>query len=144
ERILGLELRAVDEKKRLTLGRKYPWILYRGSQAVLTESILDCLAAERLYGTHLTLISLNGVGCAKYTPEIVKHYGIKNVMLAVDADAAGQECQERILSLLRGVTVEVIDDHGRAGVKDLYALLKKYQEQGGSHAGGNYRENSGV
>lgn len=138
QEILSLECRAIvntngnieharDEygkKIKRTIGNKYPWIFYRTPEALVTESIIDCLAGELLYGSHLTLIGLNGVGNVKFLPEIIYQYQISKVHLALDTDDPGQIATKKAIDILpQEVEVYIKKDCQKAGVKDLYQLL---------------------
>lgn len=144
QEILSLECRAIvningnieharDEygkKIKRTIGNKYPWIFYRTSEALITESIIDCLAGELLYGNHLTLIALNGVGNVKFLPEIIYQYQISKVHLALDADEPGQIATKKAIEIIpQEIEVYIKKDCQKAGVKDLYQLLKIKNQQ---------------
>lgn len=139
EEIISLECRAIksdngridharDEygkKIKRTIGNKYPWILYRTQEALVTESIFDCLAGEILYGNHITLIALNGVGNVKFLPEVLHKYQIMTVYLALDNDDAGSIANQKAIEIIpQEIEVYLKKDHIKAGVKDLYQLLK--------------------
>lgn len=142
--IISLECRAIvnadgnieharDEygkKIKRTIGRKYPWVFLRSHEALVTESIIDALSGEILYGSHLTLIGLNGVGNVKFLPEIIHKYQISKVHLALDADEAGQIATKKAINILpQEIDVYIKKDCQKAGVKDLYQLLKIKNQQ---------------
>lgn len=142
--IISLECRAIvningniehatDEygkKIKRTVGNKYPWIFYRTSEALITESIIDCLAGELLYGNHLTLIALNGVGNVKFLLEIIYQYQISKVHLALDTDDPGQIATKKAIDILpQEIDVYIKKDCQKTGVKDLYQLLKIKNQQ---------------
>ena len=140
ENIEGLECRAVidrdgriehavdkDGKKiRKTIGKKSCWLLKRDpNNLLITESIIDCLSGELIFGSHLSLCSLNGVGNAKYIPEIIYKNNFKAVYLALDADNAGRMTEQKLIEIIpHEIDVHLIKNHIKEGVKDLYKLLK--------------------
>lgn len=136
--IISLECRAItningniehatDEygkKIKRTIGNKYPWVFYRNPETLVTESIIDCLAGELLYGSHLTLIGLNGVGNVRYLPELIHRYQIQAVHLALDTDEPGQLATRKAIEIVpQEIDLYIKKDHHKAGVKDLYQLL---------------------
>lgn len=142
--IISLECRAIltvngniehakDEygkKIKRTIGNKYPLIFYRTTEALVTESIFDCLAGEIIYGNHLTLIALNGVGNVKYLPELLHKYQISKVHLSLDTDEPGEITTKKATDLIpHEIDVHILKDCHKAGVKDLYQLLKIKNQQ---------------
>lgn len=139
DNIEGLECRAVIDrdgriehavdkdghKIRRTIGRKACWFLKRTSSLLITESIIDCLAGELIYGTHLSLCALNGVGNARLVPEIVHRHQISRIYLALDADEPGRMAEQRLIEIIpHEIEIHLLKSHINAGVKDLYRLLK--------------------
>ncbi|WP_353684347.1 CHC2 zinc finger domain-containing protein [Thermodesulfovibrio sp. 3907-1M] len=137
--IISLECRAIktingyieevrDEygkKIKRTIGNKYPWVFYRTSEAIVTESIFDCLAGELIYGNHLTLVALNGVGNVKLLPDVIHKYNLTTVHLALDNDEPGKIATQKAIELIPNeIDTFIKKDHVRAGVKDLYQLIK--------------------
>lgn len=120
------KLNADGQKIRKTIGKKSCWVLKRDpSKLLVTESVIDCLAGELLYGTHLSLCSINGVGNIKYVPEIILKHGFKEVFLALDGDHAGEFAKNKLIEIIPTETeMHIITEHIKAGVKDLYKLLK--------------------
>jgi len=141
QELRGLECRGVNDdatetikdgrKIRVTRGEKYPWILYRGNTFLLTESIIDSLAGEVLFGLKSeSLLGLNGVGSIKYLPEIIDKYKPRKFLIALDNDSnhnAGQLAQQKAIKLItdKGIKIELITVHKDRGVKDLYQVLTK-------------------
>jgi len=136
ERVFGLECRGVNDdgtdtyrdgqKVRKTTGHKLPWFFKRkGKGCLVTESIIDALSGEILFGFDGTLVALNGVGNIKYLPTICEKNALETVYLALDNDSAGQDAQRKAVSILKDtVKVEIITSHHEAGVKDLHKLLE--------------------
>jgi hypothetical protein len=125
--------------KRMTLGRKLPWVFRRDPEVTLvTESITDSLAGEVLLGdASMSLLALNGVQNVKLLPDYVTS---GHVLLAMDNDGdgnghIGQKMQEEAEKLLlqNGCKVSFVTHHINAGVKDLHRLLLR--EAGISHPG---------
>ena len=129
----GVECRALhdvpNELLRATIGIKSPWIMKRGDAAVLvTESILDCLAGDALFGPTFTLCALNGIGNVGKLPEYLTRLKAKIVYLALDNDPEpdkGPKAQQEAIVLLTRLGMHVVDVrvHHQAGVKDLHKLL---------------------
>ena len=137
---LGVECRGfrmgngglVSSGRRMTLGKKLPWVFLRDSKRYLvTESITDSLAGEVILGdTSLSLVALNSVGLIKRLPEYIPSGS--EVLIALDNDGEqndhiGQvrEAEAKELLLAHGCVVKHITHHKEAGVKDLYRLLLK-------------------
>lgn len=132
EKIRGLELRGFVNGARKTLGKKTLWLLKRNTEKVLvTESIVDALAGEIILDDRkITLCSINGVGNVKKLRKFVEKYRPARVILALDADEPGRAAQETARSIISDLAeVDIIYDHVRAGVKDLYELLVKERKQ---------------
>lgn len=136
---LGIECRGftfaetgiVPVDRRITLGRKLPWLFRRDPERYLVaESITDALAGEVILSdTTMSLLALNGVGNVKLLPDYIHRC---NVWLAMDNDGPdngriGQKMQAEAEKLLldKGCRVSHVTHHVVAGVKDLYRLLKK-------------------
>lgn len=131
-RMKGLELKRITEtgheyipKERITIGRKLPWVVEKGSTWLVTESITDCLAGWKIISDDLSLFSLNGAGNTRWLSALVRFKKPQKLILALDNDLAGREATSKALDLLKnqGVTVEVFEEHTRKGVKDLYGLI---------------------
>lgn len=118
--------------RRMTLGKKLPWIFRRDPERYLvTESITDSLAGEViLTDATLSLVALDGVGNVKRLPDYIPA-GSK-VLLAMDNDGEdngciGQKMQAEAARLLveQRCHIEYVTKHIEAGVKDLFRLLHK-------------------
>lgn len=134
EKVLGLECRKIEGGGlgRLTLFGKPLWLLKRNlSTMLITESILDSLAGEIILNNQdLTLVALNGVGNKRKVPGMVKKYSPRIVLLALDADDVGQRTQNEITQSIRSLTqIRYVNDHIKAGVKDLHRLLINQQKE---------------
>jgi hypothetical protein len=132
EKVRGLECRALEGEGRKTLGRKMLWLLQRDcSRVLVTESILDALAGEVVLGDReMTLCALNGVGNIAQLRRLVVRYRPRRVLLALDNDPAGHAALDKGKQLLASLTImQVIDDHIRAGVKDLHKLLVRMKHE---------------
>jgi hypothetical protein len=135
---LGVECRGFDVTvkgvtpchRRMTLGRKLPWVFMRNPERFLvTESITDSLAGEVILGDNtMSLLALNGVGNVKLLPDYIDG---ASVLLALDNDGPendriGQrmEMEAEKLLLQHGCHVSHVVNHIVAGVKDLFRLLQ--------------------
>lgn len=127
--------------KRMTLGRKLPWVFRHERDpkvTLVTESITDALAGEVVLGNAtMSLLALNGVQNVKLLPEYCK---TGHVLLAMDNDGdgnghIGQKMQQEAEKLLlgNGCKVSLVTHHIVAGVKDLHRLLLR--EAGINHPG---------
>lgn len=117
--------------KRMTMGRKLPWVLRRDPERwLVTESITDALAGEVvLSDTSISLCALNGVGNIKKLPDYVPS---GDVTLAMDNDGPangkiGQKMQQEAEIILKGkgCRVSFATQHIIAGTKDFLRLLQK-------------------
>lgn len=128
----GLELRQVDGDLRKTWGRKTLWLLKRDPLRILiAESVLDALSGEILLGDEtITLCSLNGVCNVGQLEDMFIQYGPKEVLLALDADEAGQKATQEALEIAKRHSLPVIEFRGHidVGVKDLHKLLMLKEE----------------
>jgi hypothetical protein len=128
----GLELRQIDGDLRKTWGRKTLWLLKRDPRRILiAESVLDALSGEILLGDEtIMLCSLNGVCNVSQLEDLFIQYEPKEVILALDADEAGQRATQEALEIAKRHSVAVIEFTGHidVGVKDLHKLLL-YKEE---------------
>ncbi len=125
-KVRGLECREVGGDSRRTLGTKTLWVLKREPERMLvTESILDALAGEVVLGeTKATLVAINGVGNTEQLSTLFGIYKPREVLFALDADDPGRVAQKRGVEIAKPFArVSVVQDHTRAGVKDLHKLL---------------------
>ena len=137
-----LECRALDSRRiprlqrRRTFGPKSIWVIRRPSPGLLvTESILDCLAGNQLLQHQLSLCALNSINLIDQLLPCVRQLRPKTIYLALDHDerkpkygkTPGQTAQHKACTTLveAGYRVVEVQQHARAGVKDLHKLLLK-------------------
>ncbi|MEW6418580.1 MAG: toprim domain-containing protein [Nitrospirota bacterium] len=126
EKIKGLECRELRGERKKTLGCKTLWVLKRDLTRILVaESILDALAGEIvLNDDKITLCSTNGICNMERIGKMVEQYRPKEVFFALDNDEPGQKAQEKGIEIARPFSkVRIVDEHIKAGVKDLHKLL---------------------
>jgi DNA primase len=126
ENIRGLECRELLGDRKKTLGYKTLWVLKRDlSRILVTESILDALAGEVILNDHaITLCSTNGIGNTEKIEKLLDQYRPKEVFFALDNDGPGQKAQEKGIEIARQFSkVCIVEEHIKAGVKDLHKLL---------------------
>ncbi|MEM7827957.1 MAG: CHC2 zinc finger domain-containing protein, partial [Candidatus Aenigmatarchaeota archaeon] len=116
----GLEMREFGGSSRKTYGYKTLWLLVRDrsrSRMLITESVLDCLAGEKILGIQdATLCSLNGVGNIVQLPELFRLYKPSEVLFALDGDDPGRKAQREAIAMVpHGTRVVEVEDHVRAG-----------------------------
>jgi len=118
--------------KRMTMGRKLPWVLRRDhSRWLVTESITDALAGEVVFSdASISLCALNGVGNIKKMPDYVPSGAYVTLAMDNDGDANGrigqkmqQEAEKILLDM--GCRVSPATQHIIAGEKDFLRLLRK-------------------
>ena len=139
--------RALDEAPpalmRVARGLKGPWILKRGNAPILiTESIVDCLAGNELFGPSFTLCALNGLNTGERLQAYLKRLPSRIIYVALDNDAGctalehplhisppkkGPHVQKELVSLLTHMGYHVMEVllHHNANVKDLHKLWLK-------------------
>ena len=126
EKIRGIECRELQGERKKTLGCKTLWVLKRDTSRVLVaESILDALAGEIiLNGNKITLCSTNGICNIERIEKLFDQYRPKEIFFALDNDEPGQKAQERGIEIAKSFSkIHIVDDHIKAGVKDLHKLL---------------------
>lgn len=126
EKIRGLECRELLGDRKKTLGYKTLWVLKRDpSRILVTESILDALAGEIILDDHtITLCSTNGICNTERIGRLLDQYRPKKVFFALDNDGPGQKAQEKGTEIARQFSkVCIVEEHIKAGVKDLHKLL---------------------
>jgi len=142
----GLELREVNGNSRKTWGRKCLWLLLRDPlRFLVAESILDALSGEIVLDDYkITLCSLNGVTNVSQLGDLFTQYRPEVVVLALDADEAGERATQEAIEIARGQSISVIEfkGHIEAGVKDLHKLLLKGEEKRWMIGDGSTREMS--
>ena len=147
----GLMARALGEAPpalmRVARGLKGPWILKRGNAPILiTESIVDCLAGDELFGPSFTLCALNGLNTVERLQEYLKRLPSRIIYVALDNDASciavgnapqnssrkkGPHVQKELVSLLTHMGYHVMEVllHHNANVKDLHKLWLKHPQR---------------
>ena len=95
---------------------------------LVTESIIDCLAGDQLFGPSFTLCALNGLGQAQKLLSYVQRLHSKIVYLALDNDPEedkGPRVQKELVESLttHGVHTIEVQVHHHAKKKDLHRLL---------------------
>jgi len=125
--LAALECRELKGEARKTLGAGTLWLLKRDPKRMLiTESILDCLAGEVVLGdTELSLCALNSAAYVKQLEGFLKEHDPDAIFLATDNDPAGIMARDRAVEIISRTRSQIIlvEDHVRAGVKDLHKLL---------------------
>ena len=101
EHLIGVECRSVEGHLRKSFGAKTLWILPKNVERFLiTESILDSLAGERLLqDKEVSLCSLNGTGNAGKIRYLIEQYNPKYIQLALDYDRAGIQALDICINL---------------------------------------------
>jgi hypothetical protein len=137
--IQGLMCRSLRDvpvdRRRLFRGIASPWIFQRNHAPLLvTESIIDCLAGDQLFGPSFTLCALNGLGQAQKLLYYVQRLHSKIVYLALDNDPdedKGPRVQKALVESLttHGVHTIEVQVHHRANTKDLHKLLMTKPER---------------
>jgi DNA primase len=126
EKLRGIECRELQGERKKTLGCKTLWVLKRDTSRVLVaESILDALAGETILNDNkITLCSTNGICNMEKIGKLLKQYRPKEIFFALDNDEPGQKAQEKGIEIARSFSkINIVDDHIKAGVKDLHKLL---------------------
>jgi len=126
EKIRGIECRELRGERKKTLGCKTLWVLKRDlSRILVAESILDALAGEIILNDNkITLCSTNGICNIERIEKLLDKYRPKEIFFALDNDEPGQKAQEKGIEIARSFSrIHIVDDHMKAGVKDLHKLL---------------------
>ena len=126
EKIRGLECRELQGERKKTLGCKTLWVLKRDlSRVLVAESILDALAGEMVLNDNkITLCSTNGICNIERIERLLDKYRPQEVFFALDNDEPGQKAQEKGIEIAKSFSkIHIVDDHIKAGVKDLHKLL---------------------
>ncbi len=126
DKIRGIECRELQGDSKKTLGCKTLWVLKRDiSRILVAESILDALAGEIVFNDDkITLCSTNGICNMEKIGKLLEQYRPKEVSFALDNDEPGQKAQEKGIEIAKPFSkIHIVDDHIKAGVKDLYNLL---------------------
>lgn len=136
--IQAFECRAMvptlPEHTRRGFPTKTLWIHHRPGQPVLiTESIHDCLAGERLFGLPFTHIALNGVNQQHLIPGTIETMHPPAIFVALDHEPSthiGHKTQQAIIEALTplGIPICQIQTHIQTGTKDLLRLLQQHPQ----------------
>ena len=131
--IQGLMCRAIGDvphdRLRLWRGVPSPWVLRRKQAPMLvTESIIDCLAADVLFGPSFTLCALNGLGQSGQLLAYLERLQTKVAYLALDNDPdpqKGPRVQKQLVETLttHGMHVMEVQTHHHSRTKDLHKHL---------------------
>lgn len=125
--LTALECREIKGDGRKTLGAGSLWFLERDPRRILiTESILDCLAGEIvLDDREISLCSLNSAAYVNQLAYFLKEHDPDEVWLATDNDRPGMTARDKAIETISRTRAQIVlvEDHFRAGVKDLHKLL---------------------
>ena len=123
----GLEMRGMKDKARKTYGEGTIWTLNRDPRRVLvTESVLDSLAGEIILGdSKISLWALNSTANVNKLAIFLSRYKPDEVFLALDNDAPGITAKDKAVEIISQTKTGIIfvEDHFKAGVKDLHKLI---------------------
>lgn len=146
----GIMARALGEVPpsltRVARGLKGPWILKRGNAPILiTESIVDCLAGDELFGPSFTLCALNGLNTGERFQGYLKRLPSRIIYIALDNDGEGRvsdsrlagspkkgpHVQKELVALLTNMGYHVMEVllHHNANVKDLHKLWLQHHQR---------------
>lgn len=122
----------LDLRRRFR-GNRSPWVIRRGNAPILiTESIIDCLAADVLFGPIFTLFALNGLPKPETVWPVLERLRPSLIYLALDNDKRssnqkGPELQQELVTFLasKHLSTMEVQLHHTAGVKDLHRLWMK-------------------
>jgi hypothetical protein len=140
--LTALECRELKGDGKKTLGAGGLWFLKRDPKRVLiTESILDSLAGEVvLEDKEISLCALNSAAYVNQLGEFLKRHDPDEVWLATDNDKPGIAARDRAVETISRTRAQIVlvEDHFKAGVKDLHKLLLQiYREHKGNQGGGH-------
>ncbi len=143
--LTALECRELKGEGKKTLGAGGLWFLKRDPKRVLiTESILDSLAGEIvLEDREISLCALNSAAYVNQLGEFLKRHDPDEVWLATDNDGPGIAARNKAVETISMTRVRIVlvEDHFRAGVKDLHKLLLQiHHEHKGNQGGGHETE----
>ncbi|MGB9716376.1 MAG: toprim domain-containing protein [Thermodesulfovibrionales bacterium] len=87
--------------------------------------MLDALAGEIILDDDkITLCSTNGICNIERIEKLLEQYKSEEVSFALDNDEQGQKAQEKGIEIAKPFSkIHIVDDHIKAGVKDLHKLL---------------------
>lgn len=142
--LTALECRELKGEGKKTLGAGGLWFLKRDPRRVLiTESILDCLAGEIvLEDREISLCALNSAAYVNQLGEFLKKHDPEEVWLAADNDAPGIAARGKAIEIISrtGAKIILVENHFRAGVKDLHKLLLQIRSQHKENQGGGHEK----
>ncbi len=125
--LTALECRELKGDGRKTLGAGSLWFFERDQRRILiTESILDCLAGEIvLDDREISLCALNSAAYVNQLGDFLKEHDPDEVWLATDNDRPGMTARDKAIEMISRTKAQIVlvEDHFRAGVKDLHRLL---------------------
>ncbi len=125
--LTALECRELKGDSRKTLGAGSLWFFERDPKRILiTESILDCLAGEIvLDDREISLCALNSAAYVNQLGDFLKEHDPDEVWLATDNDRPGMTARDKAIETISRTRAQIVlvEDHFRAGVKDLHRLL---------------------
>ncbi|OPY05204.1 MAG: DNA primase [Syntrophorhabdus sp. PtaB.Bin184] len=125
--LTALECREIKGDAKKTLGAGSLWFFERDSKKILiTESILDCLAGEVLLDDReMSLCALNSASYVNQLTDFLEEHNPDEVWLATDNDKAGMKARDKAIEMISRTRTQIVlvEDHFRAGVKDLHGLL---------------------
>jgi hypothetical protein len=125
--LTALECRELKGDGRKTLGAGSLWFFERDPKRILiTESILDCLAGEIvLDDREISLCALNSAAYVNQLGDFLEEHDPDEVWLATDNDRPGMAARDKAIETISRTKAQIVlvEDHFRAGVKDLHKLL---------------------
>jgi len=129
----ALECRALytvpDDYRRRCLGPKGLWRFCRsGRPLLITESIVDSLAADQLFGPSLDLVALNSIRNIALVPALLNTYAPPRIIVALDHDQAknrGDQAERDLIELLQPFNIPLsrLTLHHQTAHKDLHKVL---------------------
>ena len=143
--LTALECREIKGDGKKTLGAGTLWFLERDPKRILiTESILDSLAGEIVLGDpEMSLCALNSAAYVNQLGEFLKRHDPDEVWLATDNDGPGIAARDKAVETISRTRAQIVlvEDHFKAGVKDLHKLLLQiHHEHNGNQGGGHETE----
>jgi hypothetical protein len=125
--LTALECRELKGDGKKTLGAGSLWFFERDPKRILiTESILDSLAGEIVLGdAEISLCALNSAAYVNQLGDFLKERDPDEVWLATDNDRPGVTARDKAIEMISRTRAQIVlvEDHFRAGVKDLHKLL---------------------
>ncbi len=135
----ALECRALHtvhpDYRRRCVGPKALWRLHRpGQPLIITESIIDCLAADQLFDQSFDLIALNSTRNIALVRPYLEISSPSQIILALDNDQKkdrGQLAQEDLLRTINSLNIPIstLTLHHQTGHKDLHKVLMDHPQR---------------